>query len=97
MTPWSETSKKQKHSVYTGIGLSVLCAVYCLIVRRIVVVNGQSRFFDCLVYTVKVIYGGSFDGVDETAFAVGFSGIILLLLVIGWGAFAFLSAEEAKG
>ncbi|MBP3403419.1 MAG: type IV secretory system conjugative DNA transfer family protein, partial [Alphaproteobacteria bacterium] len=94
-TPWSETSKKQKHSVYTGIGLSVLCAVYCLIVRRIVVVNGQSRFFDCLVYTVKVIYGGSFDGVDETAFAVGFSGIILLLLVIGWGAFAFLSAEEA--
>lgn len=95
MTPWSETSQKQRNSVYTGIGLSVLCAVYCLIVRRIVVVNGESRFFDCLVYTVKVIYGGSFDGVDGTAFLVGFSGIILLLLVIGWGAFAFLSAEEA--
>ena len=95
MTPWSETSQKQRNSVYTGIGLSVLCAVYCLIVRRIVVVNGESRFFDCLVYTVKVIYGGSFDGVDGTAFAVGFSGIVLLLLVIGWGAFAFISAEEA--
>lgn len=95
MTPWSETSQKQKHSVYTGIGLSVLCAVYCLIIRRIVVVNGQSRFFDCVIYTVKVLLGGSFDGVDGTAFAVGVSGIILLLLVIGWGAFAFLSAEEA--
>lgn len=95
MTPWSETSQKQKHSVYTGIGLSVLCAVYCLIIRRIVVVNGQSRFFDCVIYTVKVLLGGSFDGVDGTAFAVGVSGIVLLLLVIGWGAFAFLSAEEA--
>ena len=95
MTPWSETSQKQKNSIYIGIGLSVLCAVYCLIVRRIVVVNGESRFFDCLVYTVKVLLGGSFDGVDGTAFAVGFSGIVLLLLVIGWGAFAFLSAEEA--
>ena len=95
MTPWSETSQKQRNSVYTGIGLSVLCAVYCLIIRRIVVVNGESRFFDCLVYTVKVLLGGSFDGVDGTAFAVGFSGIVLLLLVIGWGAFAFISAEEA--
>lgn len=95
MTPWSETSQKQRNSVYTGIGLSVLCAVYCLIIRRIVVVNGESRFFDCLVYTVKVIYGGSFDGVDGTAFAVGSSGIVLLLLVIGWGVFAFISAEEA--
>ena len=93
MTPWSKTSKKQRNSVYTGIGLSVLCAVYCLIIRRIVVVNGQSRFFDCLIYTFKVVIGGSFDGVDETAFAVGVSGIILLLLIIGWGAFAFLSAE----
>lgn len=95
MTPWSETSQKQKKSIYIGIGLSVLCAVYCLIVRRIVVVNGESRFFDCLVYTVKVLLGGSFDGVDGTAFAVGISGIILLLLVIGWGVFAFVSAEES--
>lgn len=94
MTPWSETSQKQRNSVYTGIGLSVLCAVYCLIVRRIVVVNGESRFFDCLVYTVKVIYGGSFDGVDGTAFLVGFSGFVLLTAVVLWGVFAFVSAEE---
>lgn len=95
MTPWSETSKKQRNSVYTGIGLSVLCAVYCLIIRRIVVVNGESRFFDCVLYAFKVVIGGSFDGIDGTAFAVGVSGFVLLLLVIGWGAFAFISAEEA--
>lgn len=95
MTPWSETSQKQKRSIYAGIGLSVLCAVYCLIIRRIVVVNGESRFFDCVLYAFKVVIGGSFDGVDGTAFAVGFSGIVLLLLVIGWGAFAFVSAEDS--
>ncbi len=95
MTPWSETSQKQRNSIYTGIGLSVLCAVYCLIIRRIVVVNGESRFFDCVLYAFKVVIGGSFDGVDETAFAVGVSGIILLLLVIGWGVFAFISAEDS--
>ena len=95
MTPWSETSQKQKKSIYIGIGLSVLCAVYSLIVRRVVFVNGQSRFFDCLVYTVKVLCGGSFDGVDGVAFLVGFSGFVLLAAVCLWSVFAFVFAEEA--
>lgn len=93
MTPWSETSQKQRNCIYIGICLSVLCAVYSVFVRQFAVVNGKSRFFDCLVYTVKVIAGGTFDGVDGTAFAIGISGIVLLPCVIVWGVFAFVSAE----
>lgn len=93
MTPWSETSQKQRNSVYIGIALSVLCAVYSVFVRQFAVVNGKSRFFDCLVYTVKVIAGGTFDGVDGTAFAIGVGGFVLLAAVALWGVFAFVSAE----
>lgn len=68
MTPWSETSQKQRNSIYTALFLSVLCAAYSVLVRQIVVVNGQSRFFDCLSYAINVMSKATYDGVDEKPF-----------------------------
>lgn len=94
MTPWSETSQKQRNSIYTALFLSVLCAAYSVLVRQIVVVNGQSRFFDCLSYAINVMSKATYDGVDEKAFFVGLSGLVLMTGVLLWGAFAFVSAQD---
>lgn len=96
MTPWSETSQKQKRSIYAGIGLSVLCAVYCLIIRQIVVVNGQNRFFDCLLYAIEVIISGAFRGIDGLAFFIGLSGILLSVVIVAWSVFTFLSTKDCS-
>lgn len=94
MTPWSETSQKQRNLLYSGIALFVLSAAYGVVVRRFVVVNGQNRLFDCLIYTLKVIVESAFDGADKMAFCIGTSGFMLLFFVIVWGVVAFLSVKD---
>lgn len=96
MTPWSETSQKQKNSIYIGICLSVICAVYSLSVRPFIIVNGQNRFFDCLLYAIEVIISGAFRGIDGLAFFIGLSGILLSVVIVAWSVFTFLSTKDCS-
>lgn len=96
MTPWSETSKNLRKSVYTGICLSVICAVYSLSVRPFIIVNGRNRFFDCLLYAIEVIINGAFNGIDGLAFFIGLSGILLSVVIAAWSVFTFLSTKDCS-
>lgn len=96
MTPWSETSQKQKNSIYIGICLSVICAVYSLSVRPFIIVNGQNRFFNCLLYAIEVLISGAFRGIDGLAFFIGLSGILLSVVIAAWSVFTFLSTKDCS-